>query len=126
MKFFQKSSTFFFIVATLFGFIYLLLAVNPFGIKAGTYQAVFLTNGQVYFGKTVSSFGDFVKLDEVYYFQTSEQTEPVSEIQNQDLKLVKLGSEVHGPTNSMQISKANILFIEELADNSKVLQAMSK
>src|SRR4051812_40306484 len=41
--------------------------------KSGTYQAVFLTNGQVYFGKISEVHGDYVGLSDIYYLQVVQQ-----------------------------------------------------
>ena len=79
------------------------------------YQAVFLNNGQVYFGKLSNEDGLYPKLHDVFYVQV---TEP------QNINLVKLGSELHGPTDEMKISRTQILFIENLRADSQVVQSI--
>jgi hypothetical protein len=95
-------------------------------ITGSTYQAVFLSNNQVYFGKLSGTFSRFSTLKEVYYLRVSQQlqaqdpnTPPQSQIQ-----LVKLGSEIHGPTSDMKINRDQILFIENLKDDSQVVKAI--
>src|SRR6476659_6374649 len=39
------------------------------GIDGGKYQAVFFTNGQVYFGKLHAFSNDYLKLDKIFYIQ---------------------------------------------------------
>jgi len=40
--------------------------------------------------------------------------------------LIKLGNEIHGPADSMIITKDHILFIEQLKDDSKVVRAIKE
>jgi hypothetical protein len=95
------------------------------------YQAVFLTNGQSYFGKVASPNEKYIALTDVYYLvlkQPLQNQNNSDQGQNQDqakpeYTLVKLGKEMHGPT-SMSINKDQILFIENLADDSKVVTAI--
>jgi len=90
-------------------------------ISSGEYQAVFLDNGQVYFGKLERSRGDFYLLSDVFYLQSG-----VSVDQATNLALTKLGSEAHGPEDYMQINKEHILFIEDMKSDSKVVQAIQQ
>ena len=99
--------------------------------RSTEYQAVFLTNGQVYFGKLATS-GDWMKLTDVYYLQVTGQTDQLQQAGDasadtsspQNIQLVKLGSELHGPTDEMFIEKDKILFWENMKDDSKVLQSI--
>lgn len=97
-------------------------------MTAKGYQAVFLTNGQVYFGKLTAS-GTWLKLTDIYYLSASEdlqQTGSTTPAANQspDLQLVKLGGELHGPTDMMYIEKDKLMFWENLKDDSKVVDAI--
>lgn len=95
------------------------------------FQAVFLSNGQTYFGKVVDPNEKYVALADVYYLvlkQPLQNQNNTDQGQNQDQSkpeytLIKLGKEMHGPT-SMSINKDQILFIENLADDSKVVSAI--
>ncbi len=107
------------------GAFYFWQASNALG-KSG-YQAVFLTNGQVYFGKVANQKSTWVELTDIYYLQSRDslQNQDRDDFSNQsDLTLVKLGQELHGPTDYMQILRDHILFIEDLAEDSKVVQAI--
>ncbi len=93
------------------------------------YQAVFLTNGQVYFGKVANKTSQFVTLTDIYYLQVNRNLQSPSEngettANTSDLTLVKLGNELHGPQDEMQINRDHILFIENLKDSGKVVQAI--
>ncbi|MBI4033923.1 MAG: hypothetical protein HY378_00025 [Candidatus Brennerbacteria bacterium] len=92
------------------------------------YQAVFLTNGQVYFGKLYKERNRYPVLREVYYLQVTQPPQPLQEGQTppQNINLVKLGGELHGPQDEMRISRDQILFIEDLKGDSRVLQAIAQ
>lgn len=102
----------------------------------GEYQAVFLTNGQVYFGK-LSMQGKWYSLKDIYYLQVTQDLQPASgdakanpvptptptgQNPSQQVGLVKLGSELHGPEDNMFISPDQVLFWENLKNDSKVVQ----
>jgi len=98
--------------------------------QASGYVAVFLTNGQVYFGKLSNPGGDYVTLDDIYYLQVGPQqgsaTSPSqpSSTPQQQISLVKLGNELHGPVDEMHISRAQVLFYEELKSSGQVVKAI--
>jgi hypothetical protein len=102
--------------------------------KGSGYQAVFLTNGQVYFGKLSGESGDYATLKDIYYLQVTQPplqgsqtgtTGAAAQPQAQpQLSLVKLGNELHGPVDSMQINRDQILFFEDMKDDGKVMQAI--
>ncbi|MBI4032276.1 hypothetical protein HY374_01055 [Candidatus Berkelbacteria bacterium] len=96
-----------------------------FGPSTTEFQAVFLTNGQVYFGK-LKEAGKTVTLSEIYYLQVQQPIQPAKEGEQPDVKLVKLGSEVHGPEDRMRINKDQILFVESLKENGKVVDAIRR
>lgn len=92
------------------------------------YQAVFLTNGQVYFGKLTDDGGNNVKLNDIYYLQTQEKVQPKdskdTSTSSSDLSLIKLGKELHAPADEMNISREQVLFWENIQDDGKVAQAI--
>ena len=101
-------------------------------IDGSKYQAVFFTNGQVYFGKLHSFNDEYMKLTDVYYLQTdnnaatdSKNPQATSSDQNNP-KLIKLGDEIHGPQDEMIISKDQLLFYENLKSDGKVSQSIEK
>lgn len=92
---------------------------NKFGsfTRAGDgYQAVFLTNNQVYFGKLAEARGNYAVLTDIFYLQVSQplQPSPPAGGPNPNVNLIKLGSELHGPVDRMEINRDQILFIETL------------
>ncbi len=94
----------------------------------GSYQAVFLTNGQVYFGKLYKENSRYPTLLDVYYLQVTQPPQPIQagETPPTNINLVKLGGELHGPQDEMRISKSQILFIEDLKSDSRVLEAIKQ
>lgn len=97
-------------------------------IKKNQYQAVFLTNGQVYFCKLSSVTSTYVTCKDIYYLQVQQSVQPAeqTDANKPQVQLAKLGSELHGPEDEMQISRDQVLFWENLKDNSKVVDAIKK
>ncbi len=94
--------------------------------SSDAWQAVFLSNGQVYFGHVVSTTPTTVVLQDIYYLQASGPLQAGAEQQQKDLALVKLGAELHGPTDEMRINREQVLFVEDLKDDSKVVSAIEQ
>ena len=79
------------------------------------YQAVFLDNGQVFFGRLQDDGSSYVTLRDVFYIK--QQASPdKKEVKN---VLVKRGSEWHAP-DFMRINSRHIVFIEPVAPDSRV------
>lgn len=110
-------------------------------VERDKYQAVFMTNGQVYFGKLDSLVGKYAELTDVYYLQVEQQniqpgtgTGASNNAANNNanrngteqpqVSLTKLGQELHGPTDKMNIASDQILFWENLKDDSTVVKAI--
>lgn len=91
------------------------------------YQAVFLSNGQVYFGKIKGTAGNYLTLDDVYYLivqrplQDQREATPSATPQ---YTLRKLGGELHGPEGRMIINRRHILFTEALKPDGRVVSAI--
>lgn len=101
---------------------------TPGATPVQRYSAVFLTNGQVYFGRIAQLTPSTLVLHDVHYLQTTpslQQGDADGATAAPDIALVKLGSELHGPTDEMQISRAHILFTETLRDDGTVSQAIA-
>jgi len=105
---------------------------QPAGATSG-YQAVFLTNGQVYFGKISNTNANFATMSDIYYLQVVQpplqgQQDPNQPAQQQaqpQISLVKLGNELHGPVDEMKINRDHILFYEDLKGDGQVVQAIN-
>lgn len=101
-------------------------------IDGSKYQAVFFTNGQVYFGKLETLDKEYMRLSDVYYLQTqagedAESENPQETTADQgNIQLIKLGEEVHGPEDAMIISKQQLLFYENLKTDGQVAKSIQK
>jgi hypothetical protein len=87
------------------------------------YQAVFLANGQTYFGRYYDRIGAYAKIEDVYYLQ---QTAAANPDQAPDTKLVRRGKELHAPAARMLVPKSAILFVEDLSTASPIAQFMKQ
>jgi hypothetical protein len=92
-------------------------------------QAVFLTNGQVYFGKIAEVNSKYVNLQNIYYLNSQQQPEAATqnkETAQTSFSLVKLGCELHGPADQMIINREQVSFWENLTTTGKVADAINK
>ena len=91
-------------------------------VSFGTeYQAVFMDNGQTFFGRVENAGSAYPKLSDVFYIQREVNRE-TNEVKN---ILVKRGSEWHGP-DYMIINAAHIVAIEPVAADSRVAQLIKE
>jgi hypothetical protein len=86
-------------------------------------QAVFLTDGQVYFGAIRHMDDRTVRLADIYYIQKSPQGDEASQT---DVSLAKLGNELHGPEDWMDINRDHVMFIEQLKEEGRVAKAIKE
>lgn len=124
-------------VGLLFGITVLLLALASFvalgrPVSQGNFvskdrmQAVFLNGGQVYFGKIGTMNDRFMSVSEIYYLRVNQTVQPNGEAaNNQDVSLVKLGCELHGPDDSMVINQDQVIFWENLKTDGQVAKAVA-
>lgn len=101
-------------------------------VDTGKYQAVFLNNNQVYFGKIQSLNDKYTVISDVFYLQVNQSVQPSSTTQqnannNNNLVLQKLGkTELHGPEDTMIINSDEVTFWENIKDSSQVVSAINK
>ncbi|HKY51061.1 MAG TPA: hypothetical protein VJP45_07380 [Candidatus Limnocylindria bacterium] len=86
-------------------------------IDRGAYQAVFLTNGSTYFGTLRQQGDDWFLLEDVFYLSVTQES---------GAQLIKRGSEPQGPREPMVISREQILFIENLRDDSEIVTTIKR
>lgn len=86
-------------------------------IDRSAYQAVFLVNGSTYFGKLQEQGDQWFVLSDVFYLSSNEES---------GTQLIKRGSEPQGPREPMLIPKQQVLFIENLRDDSEVVGAIRR
>ncbi|MEX0668510.1 MAG: hypothetical protein WD061_02120 [Candidatus Saccharimonadales bacterium] len=93
-------------------------------VKTDQYQAVFLSSGQVYFGQIAHIDSELVILRDIFYLNADQDLQDIDG--ETSVSLTKLGSELHGPEDEMFISARDILFWENLKDDSTVVQAITQ
>jgi hypothetical protein len=86
-------------------------------IDRSAYQAIFLTNGSTYFGKLQEQGDGWFLLTDVFYLSASDET---------GAQLIKRGSEPQGPKEPMIIPRAQVLFIENLREDSDVVTTIKR
>lgn len=86
-------------------------------IDRSAYQAVFLTNGATYFGTLREQGSDWFVLSDVFYLSVSEES---------GAQLIKRGSEPQGPREPMIIPRDQVLFIENLRDDSEIVTTIKR
>lgn len=89
------------------------------------YQAVFLNNGQVYFGNIKELNKSYVNLTNIYYLQTNS-AEGAQDAASANVTLVKLGCELHAPADQMLINSDQVLFWENLKDSGEVVKKIAE
>lgn len=114
-KFWKTIGIIFVILFVLNGLFIKIDVVKP---NNDTYQAVFLTNGQVYFGKLTANRTQYV-LRDVFYIQAFDPRKT-----NTEIKLVKFGDELHGPEDEMVLERSQVGIWENLRLDSRVLQGI--
>ncbi|MEA2661503.1 MAG: hypothetical protein QOH08_1075 [Chloroflexota bacterium] len=85
------------------------------------YQAVFLTNGQTYFGRYYDRIGAYAKIEDVYYLQQAASADPNG---TPETKIIRRGGELHAPAARMYVPRSAVLFVEDLTDASPIAQFM--
>ena len=86
-----------------------------------SYQAVFLDNNQVYFGKLKAIDENFWSLTDIYYLRAGT-LQPGTQAAGDQIDLVKLGAEIHGPNDEMIINRDHVIFYEEIGSSGQVMK----
>lgn len=90
-------------------------------------QAIFLNGGQVYFGRISSLNDNYVRVRDIYYLRVNQQVQPDdNKNAQQDISLVKLGCELHGPEDQMLINRDQVVFWENLKSDGQVTKAVEE
>ncbi len=95
-------------------------------VDTGSYQAVFLNGGQVYFGKITGANVKYMTLNDIYYLRVNQQVQPGQQASQNDISLVKLGCELHGPQDQMVINQDQVVFWENLKTDGQVVKAVKQ
>lgn len=101
--------------------------VAPVATSETGWYAVKLTNDEMYYGQIDDLGSDPVIVKNVYYNYDQLNAGDTSESGRADgknLRLVKRGEEVHGPDGSLSVVRSQVVYMEPMKEDSKVLQAI--
>lgn len=86
------------------------------------YYSVMLSNGQEYYGTVQYEDSQILILDDVYYFELDRRYMT----EDQDVSLIKHGTEIHGPETQITLYQDQILQVEKLRDDSDVVKVIKQ
>jgi len=90
-------------------------------VNSSDYQAVFLNNGQVYFGNIENLTSSYVRMTNIYYLTQGSGSS------SSNYSLVKLGcQQIHDPLDEMVINRDQVTFWENLNANGKVVTSIKQ
>ncbi len=90
-------------------------------VSSSKYQAVFLSNGQVYFGHVTALNNNYLRMSDIYYLTQSSDTA------SSNYNLVKLGcQQIHDPYDAMVINRSQVTFWENIQDDGKVVTSIKQ
>jgi len=89
---------------------------------SNSYQVIFLTSGQAYFGNITEITDEYVIMENPFSIKVQQkQTGDESQTQS-EIKLLSIEDEFYKPENYMLFEKSGILHIEELNDSSQIIE----
>jgi hypothetical protein len=87
-----------------------------------SYQVVFLTNGQAYFGNITEITNEYIILKDPYSIKVQQtQADEEGQETSSEIKLLSIKDEFYEPEGYMLIEKSGINYIEELQDSSQII-----
>jgi len=90
-------------------------------VNSSDYQAVFLNNGQVYFGNIDNLTSSYVRMSNIYYLTQGSGSS------TSNYSLVKLGcQQIHDPLDEMVINRDQVTFWENLNASGKVVTSIKQ
>lgn len=106
-------------------------------VDTSKYQAVFLnklnTGFELYFGHVTDLNDQYVRLKDVYYLRVNQAATSTSKDGKADaaaaedaVSLVKLGCELHAPTDQVVLNRDHVMFWENLKDDGQVAKAIAE
>jgi hypothetical protein len=103
--------------------------VEEKGAAAGPATAwylVKLTDNEIFYGQIGDLASNPLKVENVYYnYDKDKPDDPAAEAPA-GLRLVKRGKEAHGPSGEIVVFQSQVVYLEPLRDDSKVLNAIKE
>ena len=82
-------------------------------------------NDEIYYGQIDDIKSDPIVIKNAYYnYDQANKEKNKEEDKSNNLRLIKRGKETHGPNGTMDIVRSQVVYMELLSDDSKVLQAI--
>lgn len=85
------------------------------------YWAVYLDSGQVFYGRKDKSDKNYVVMSNVFYYHPA-----IKSTKSGNVRLVKVGTEIHQPQDFVYVNKVHIDRQEQLSNDSKVVKAIEQ
>jgi hypothetical protein len=106
-------------------FLVMTIFVSP--ARGDNWYAVFLSNGQTYFGQISKQNSDLIVLKKVHYLQM-QQVPPLEEGQEPEsqLSLMSVKDELHSPEDEIQINRDHVLYTQKLREDSQVITGIKE
>ncbi|MEA3398630.1 MAG: hypothetical protein U9R06_02710 [Patescibacteria group bacterium] len=88
------------------------------------WYAVKLLDNEIYYGQISDIASDPIVVNNVYYDYDQLGKDENKKEESTNLRLVKRGKETHGPEGTMNIVRSQVIYMEPLKEDSKVLKAI--
>ncbi len=96
-------------------------------INTKEYQAVFLANGQLYFGKIGDLNSKYLVLRNVFYIENPSGTSSTTQTQSASYTLHKLGTtELYQPEDAMVVNRDTVTYWVNMKDSSQVVTKINE
>ena len=104
-------------------YIYMYKAESKPDPGGSSYYAVFLADGQVYFGELLSKSRGEIVLTNPYYLQLNG-ADSQTVLSNSGFVIMKLEKQQHDPMNKLYINRDHVLYFEQLRKDSKLVESI--
>ena len=84
------------------------------------YWAVSLDTDQVFYGK-LKKGNPYLEIRDAFYYQPGVRASTQGNI-----RIIKVGTELHGPEDLVMINKAHVVMTQQLTPESKIVQAIGQ
>lgn len=97
-----------------------------------TYQAVILKNDRLFFGKLSKLDTEWPTLSDVYYLREKAQEAEITRREESTpqaqpkFELIKVGSEIHRPQDTMVFNRDSVLYWSNLKSDSNVIKLIEQ
>jgi len=89
--------------------------------SSSAFWAVYLDSGQVFYGRKDKSDKNYVVMSNVFYYHPA-----IKLTKSGNVRLVKVGTEIHQPQDFVYVNKQHIDRQEQLSSDSKVVKAIEQ